>query len=912
MLRVFWAISVVSATVHWAQTSKAAVYVEHDFTAPTTGTLATVAPQTDELGGGWLGDAANFAFTAGNQGLECVATGNNQASMVETNGREDVEVTLEMTINKGDINTNWQGVFLRGSVTDESGMIARFSGPATDPDLLLYDGKDLLLHTWDLSALLTTQPLSGDTVKLVMRCEGDAITFQSIQVNAGSVETVASAYTLLGTSQIDHGAGSGKDRYGLLNKERLASSVERYTYFKVASIPTGPASYNSYIALDGVDDYISTPDSVTNSVTGDIDIIAKVAFDWSTLGDEIIVGKDVQTGNQRSILLYVSSTKKLGLQPSQDGSGSFAEVSSVALDVASNEELWIRGTIDFATGNVTFYTATDEGYPSSWSQLGAVQNTTLTAIYDSSQPWEIGSWTNGTKNHFDGKIYYAEVRDGIGGPVVARFNASEGTDPTYDNIGSEAAWTNYGGTPGVNPPANSPPSVTPVGLNVGEDDNLLLTGDATPATDADGDPITVSGIDGGLVGSPVAGTYGSLTISADGTYSYDLADGTPAVDAIRAGQSPQDAFTFHVSAGVNPAVPASFTVTVTGVNDVPTLDNPITSIPGATVGDARYGHALLSDQFSDKETAFTYNLTGIKPAWLGFDAATGVFSLLTPPVPAGSEGVYAMSLSVTDLDAGTSSPLDDFTFTVAAAGGVGADAPVSLTSVAAPGGSRIDLSGTDLVIENRENAYIRVRNNATEAFVIDPSGNFGLGASSPSLNLHIAGDASSDILLDRTQNLNVNSTARLGVSYLNGLTDEYVFLGGGATLNNLAVQLDTGNVGIGTTTFAHKLNVAGTIRAHELIVDSTWADHVFEDGYELPTLEEVQAHIEEKGHLPGVPSAESIQTDGLSLGESQALLMQKIEELTLYILEQDKRLDEKDELIDSLMSRIQKLEELKN
>lgn len=94
-----------------------------------------------------------------------------------------------------------------------------------------------------------------------------------------------------------------------------------------------------------------------------------------------------------------------------------------------------------------------------------------------------------------------------------------------------------------------------------------------------------------------------------------------------------------------------------------------------------------------------------------------------------------------------------------------------------------------------------------------------------------------------------------------------------------------GNIGIGTTTPDSKLAVNGTIHSKEVKVDMTgWSDFVFKKEYRLPTLEEVQKHITEKGHLENIPSQEEVLKNGISLGEMNAKLLQKIEELTLYLI----------------------------
>lgn len=106
-----------------------------------------------------------------------------------------------------------------------------------------------------------------------------------------------------------------------------------------------------------------------------------------------------------------------------------------------------------------------------------------------------------------------------------------------------------------------------------------------------------------------------------------------------------------------------------------------------------------------------------------------------------------------------------------------------------------------------------------------------------------------------------------------------------------------GNVGIGLSNPTEKLEVNGTIHAKEVRVDLTgWPDYVFEKGYKLPSLKEVEKHIKENGHLENIPAAEEVEKEGIKLGEMNAKLLQKIEELTLYILQQDKRIKELEDI----------------
>ncbi|MBQ4804527.1 hypothetical protein J8L88_16825 [Aquimarina sp. MMG015] len=124
--------------------------------------------------------------------------------------------------------------------------------------------------------------------------------------------------------------------------------------------------------------------------------------------------------------------------------------------------------------------------------------------------------------------------------------------------------------------------------------------------------------------------------------------------------------------------------------------------------------------------------------------------------------------------------------------------------------------------------------------------------------------------------------------------------------------LNGGNLGIGTTNIGSwKLAVNGKIRAKEIKVETGWSDFVFYDDYKLPTLQEVEKHIEEKGHLKDIPSAKEVKENGILLGEMNSKLLQKIEELTLYTIEQEKQLDKQSEEIAELKILVKKLLEIK-
>lgn len=106
----------------------------------------------------------------------------------------------------------------------------------------------------------------------------------------------------------------------------------------------------------------------------------------------------------------------------------------------------------------------------------------------------------------------------------------------------------------------------------------------------------------------------------------------------------------------------------------------------------------------------------------------------------------------------------------------------------------------------------------------------------------------------------------------------------------LVIEDASGNVGIGTSTPQGKLAVNGTIYATKVKVTQTgWADYVFAPGYQLPGLQYLETYIQQNKHLPNVPSAAEVAKEGVDLGENQRVLLEKIEELTLYVIELNKK-----------------------
>lgn len=119
------------------------------------------------------------------------------------------------------------------------------------------------------------------------------------------------------------------------------------------------------------------------------------------------------------------------------------------------------------------------------------------------------------------------------------------------------------------------------------------------------------------------------------------------------------------------------------------------------------------------------------------------------------------------------------------------------------------------------------------------------------------------------------------------------------------------NMGIGVKNPQNKLDVNGTIHSKEVRVDMTgWSDYVLKKDYNLPTLEQVEKHIAEKGHLENIPNEQEVLKNGINLGEMSAKLLQKIEELTLYTIEQNKKIEKQSDEIEVLKIENQKYQSI--
>jgi hypothetical protein len=175
-----------------------------------------------------------------------------------------------------------------------------------------------------------------------------------------------------------------------------------------------------------------------------------------------------------------------------------------------------------------------------------------------------------------------------------------------------------------------------------------------------------------------------------------------------------------------------------------------------------------------------------------------------------------------------------------------------------------------------------------ERMRITSSGNVGIGVSMPAGKLEVASSSTGSSV---GFNVGNSVSPERGNLYYHSDGTGWKFNIGkyqsGAFVPQMTFQ-DNGNIGIGTSnTIPYKLSVEGTIGARKLKItqDINWADYVFDKDYQLMPLLDVEKFIAKNKHLPEVPTTKEINEQGLDVAETQALLLKKIEELTLYMIE---------------------------
>ncbi len=181
---------------------------------------------------------------------------------------------------------------------------------------------------------------------------------------------------------------------------------------------------------------------------------------------------------------------------------------------------------------------------------------------------------------------------------------------------------------------------------------------------------------------------------------------------------------------------------------------------------------------------------------------------------------------------------------------------------------------------------------ATNNRIFYAAGDVGIGTANPKASLDVYGDI---VLGKPGENFIIHSRPWIGDALIIAPQNE----NGGWDWTRSFTLKDNGQVFIGgelsfsSPHTGYKLAVNGKTVTKEVIVTiQQWADHVFHDGYQLPALDDVRTFISENHHLPGVPSEEEVISQGIPLGEMNKILLTKVEELTLYVINLQKELNE--------------------
>ena len=207
--------------------------------------------------------------------------------------------------------------------------------------------------------------------------------------------------------------------------------------------------------------------------------------------------------------------------------------------------------------------------------------------------------------------------------------------------------------------------------------------------------------------------------------------------------------------------------------------------------------------------------------------------------------------------------------------------------------------------------------NWNKIIVERANGNVGIGTTNPSTKLESIGAitinptiAGNNYLLFKTNGINLGIIGSDGSISGSNVNNMGVYVYGNNNLEfwtNSTKRLvidGSGNLGIGTQNPAYKLDVLGTIRAKEVLVNlDGGADFVFEKGYKLLPIEHVANYVQENKHLPDIPSANEMVKNGVSMGDMQVKLLQKVEELTLYAIQQNKKIETLEKEIKELKTK---------
>jgi hypothetical protein len=254
--------------------------------------------------------------------------------------------------------------------------------------------------------------------------------------------------------------------------------------------------------------------------------------------------------------------------------------------------------------------------------------------------------------------------------------------------------------------------------------------------------------------------------------------------------------------------------------------------------------------------------------------------------------------------------------------GIGIDAPESplhilgsefvgesgdgFLQIGMPGGTHVRFDNNEILARNGDGPSLLYLQywSGNLSLCDNASGRVGIGTTAPQAKLHITDGT--DVSLSSGGELVLGSTGAANIA-MDGNEIQARNSGAGSALfiqssggDVLLIPNETGQVGIGITSSAtlpspdYLLAVDGKIISEEVRVEisGSWPDYVFDKGYPLMPLAQLENHITTYGHLPGVPSASMVEEEGILLGDMNRMLLEKIEELTLHVIAMQKEIDQ--------------------